>query len=528
MNRKIVDFESPELIEEERIKIENDSDLARQELRLCEQDFEYFCRRWIWIVNKNRRTQLLTFNRAQRLYHAQRTRFDIILKARKLGMTTYKCAEFFHETIFRPNTNSTIIAHNLDTTIEIFEKIKFFYENLPNFLRPKLKRNNQRALVLLETPQGRPLNSKYTVGTAGNYRFGRGKDIDNLHLSEYAFYQRPEKIKLGAMQALRDGGRICIESTANGFNDFHREWRDAREGLGRFRAHFFPWCIDPSLSQPIAEGERFQLTPAESKIMQAHRLTLAQMKWRRLRAAELREMFAQEYPINDVEAFLTSGRPVFDNQKLSELLVLLSDVQPLEIRENGTLKIWKRPVRGREYVAGADTSEGISGGDYSCMLVLDRETCEEVAQLRALMPPPVFARKIAGLAALYNHALLGVERNNHGHTVLDILKNRLGYPNLYYHREYNAATRIRKLGWETNLRTKPIMIDELAQALHEGAMAINDPEFISECLTYVYNDRGGTEAQTGCHDDRVIAAAIALQLRKCITPTTKFTYISGV
>ena len=262
--------------------------------------------------------------------------------------------------------------------------------------------------------------------------------------------------------------------------------------------------------------------------MQAHRLTPGQVKWLRLRSRELREMFAQEYPINDIEAFITSGRPVFDNGKLSELLVLLADVKPVETLDSKSLTIWKKPHRGRTYVAGADTSEGVSGGDYSCMVVLDRERCEEVATLYGLFPPPVFARKCAELALRYNNALLGVERNNHGHTVLNILKSRSGYNNLYHHREYNSTTRSRKLGWDTNLRTKPIMIDELAQAISEGSLAINDPEFVRECLTYVYNDNGGTGAQNGCHDDRVIAMAIALQMRKQLDSEAKFTYIDGI
>lgn len=528
MTGKLIEFESAEVVEKEREMIISNPELQEDERRRCGEDFEYFCHRWLYIVNKRREIQLLRFNRAQQMYHRGGTRFDIILKARKLGMTTYKCAEFFHDTIFRANTTSTIIAHNLDTTIEIFEKIKFFWENLPKFLQPKLKRNNQRALEFLTMPDGEPLNSKYTVGTAGNYRFGRGKDIDNLHMSEYAFFAKPEKIKLGAMQAIREGGRVCIESTANGFNDFQREWRDASEGLGRFTPHFFPWTIDGSLCEEIVAGELFQPTVVEEKIMRANRLSKGQMKWRRLLARELREMFTQEYPINDMEAFISSGRPVFDNGKLSEILVLLADVKPVEVHDSNALTIWKKPRRGRTYVTGADTSEGVLGGDYSCMVVLDRESCEEVAQLHGLFPPPVFAQKCADLGRQYNNALMGVERNNHGHTVLNILKNRIGYGNLYHHREYNSTTRSRKLGWDTNLRTKPIMIDELAQAISEGSLAINDPEFVRECLTYVYNDKGGTTAQNGCHDDRVIARAIALQMRKQISSRAKFTFIDGV
>ncbi len=516
-----------EFAKEQKI-IEADPKMAEMERRRCEQDFERFCSRWLWIVNKQRKLQRLEFNSVQKEYHANRSNFDVIMKARKLGMTTYKCAEFFHDTIFRPNTNTTIIAHSLDTTIEIFEKVRFFYENLPNFLRPKLKRNNQRALVFMESADGRPLNSKYVVGTAGNHRFGRGKDIDNLHLSEYAFYSKPEKIKMGAMQALRDGGKVCIESTANGFNDFHQEWQDAKQGLSRFRSHFFPWFLDPTLWLDVIKGEELSLSQNEQLIMKKHSLSLEQMAWRRQKVLELRDKFPQEYPLNDIEAFLSSGRPVFDNRKLNEQLVSLTGEKPIEVAENGSFKIWKLPQPQGQYVAGADTAEGIVGGDYSCLVVLDRENCEEVAELHGHFPSPVFARKCAEVCKMYNHALLGVERNNHGHTVLNVLKNKLFYENLYYHQDYSGTTRNRKLGWETNLRTKPIMIDDLAQALNEGSMIVHDPEFIRECLTYVYNDKGGTSAQSNCHDDRVMAWAVALQMRKEIGGDVEFFFIRGV
>jgi len=58
------------------------------------------------------------------------------------------------------------------------------------------------------------------------------------------------------------------------------------------------------------------------------------------------------------------------------------------------------------------------------------------------------------------------------------------------------------------------MIDGLASVIAEGAITIRCAALIDECLTYVVTDSGSTEAQAGKHDDRVIAAAIAWQVRK--------------
>ncbi len=487
--------------------------LPNEELCRCRDDFRYFTEKYLMIVNKSRQLQPLTFNPIQEKYHAEKTDFDIILKARKVGITTCKCAEYFHNTIFVPNTITTIIAHNLDTTIEIFEKIKLFYEKLPDALKPRIGRSNRRELVFTHAPDGTELNSKYSVGTAGNVEFARGKDIDNLHLSEYAFYRDPRKIRNGAMQALRTGGRISIESTANGFNDFRDEWQKAKDGDSLFTPHFFPWYEDPTCSIPSPVDIIF--APAETEMIEKYRLSPEQVFWYRQKKRELGDMIQQEYPFNDAEAFLSSTRSVFDVETLRKLMGALHGIEPIRTAENGRIKIWKEPAHGRTYTAGADCSEGIAGGDYSSCIIIDGETCEQVAELHGHWPAHIFANKCAEICKAYNSALLAVERNNHGHTVLNTLRNQLNYPNLYEYRDYDSRGVMRKkLGWETNVKSKPIMIDELARGIAEKSIRIRSTELVKECMTYVYNGRGGMGAEVGCRDDRVMAFAIALQARK--------------
>ena len=72
--------------------------------------------------------------------------------------------------------------------------------------------------------------------------------------------------------------------------------------------------------------------------------------------------------------------------------------------------------------------------------------------------------------------------------------------------------------WPTNAKTKPIMIDDLAEAIAEGHLLLHSRGLVDECLTFITTDSGSQEAQPGKHDDRVIAAAIAWQVRKNPTP----------
>jgi len=77
------------------------------------------------------------------------------------------------------------------------------------------------------------------------------------------------------------------------------------------------------------------------------------------------------------------------------------------------------------------------------------------------------------------------------------------------------------LGWPTNARTRPLMLDELSEAIAEGHLLIHSEGLIDECLTFVTTDSGSREAQSGKHDDRVIAAAIAWQVRNQAKPALR-------
>ncbi|ELT92267.1 hypothetical protein CAPTEDRAFT_111675 [Capitella teleta] len=117
------------------------------------------------------------------------------------------------------------------------------------------------------------------------------------------------------------------------------------------------------------------------------------------------------------------------------------------------------------------------------------------------------------LGRYYHNALIGVERNNHGLTTLTKLKD-LKYPNLYMETtvDQRSQKRTKRLGWQTTIKSKPLMIDHLAALLRDGESGICNRDTVAECQTYVIEDNGATNAQEGCFDDRVISYAIAQQM----------------
>jgi hypothetical protein len=159
--------------------------------------------------------------------------------------------------------------------------------------------------------------------------------------------------------------------------------------------------------------------------------------------------------------------------------------------------------------------EGLEDGDASCAIVLDRESGEQVAELHGRVPPERFAYLLHALAWHYRRAKLAVERNNHGHSVLNTLRNVLRYPLLYQHVRYDHRVGDQvTLGWPTDQSTKPILVDDLAAAIAGGHVIIRSQSLIDECMTFVTTDSGSQEAQAGKYDDRVMALGIAWQVRK--------------
>lgn len=179
--------------------------------------------------------------------------------------------------------------------------------------------------------------------------------------------------------------------------------------------------------------------------------------------------------------------------------------------EGGPLKVWVPPSPKSTYVIGADVAEGLEHGDYSCAQVIDVHSGDVVACWHGHRPPDVFAEELILLGRWYNTALLGIESNNHGLTTVTAVR-QASYPNVYRERQVNHQTRkvVMRYGWATNRVSKPLMIDNLDQALRDGSIKVYDQHTLAELRTYVRDERGRMHGSP--HDDRVMALAIAVQM----------------
>ena len=84
----------------------------------------------------------------------------------------------------------------------------------------------------------------------------------------------------------------------------------------RLRSVFIPWYIDPDY---VNQYPNFERTPDEDEIAAKYNLTDGQLMFRRRKIAQNGyDLFRQEFPSEPDEAFLTTGRPVFNPEQLQD------------------------------------------------------------------------------------------------------------------------------------------------------------------------------------------------------------------
>lgn len=485
----------------------------------------------------------------------------IILKARQMGISTYTEGYIYKKTVTQTYKSSSIIAHLDEASQNLYNMYKIFYENTPDALKPMKKYLNSDMLHFAnpstneeEVKRNPGLNSKVTIKTAKNSKTGRSQTIHYLHASEVAFWEDAKTLMTGLMQTIpnKPNTAVILESTANGIGGyFYDVWERAMKGENAFVPIFLPWFIDPEYKQEFdSEEERLkfiedveyvfknnkgeEIYTEEKELMNMCKkdwnidLTYEQLKWRRWCIANNCngdiEQFQQEYPSTPEEAFIASGRPRFNVTKLKKYLkhteegitgnLHYDSTGRVYFEENskGYVTIWNKP-KNNFYCIGADVAEGLIDGDYSVGIVGSSDDMRVDAMFHGHIDPDLFGEELVKLAKYYNEAYIGVEANNHGLTTLKSIQ-RLDYHNIYFAKMHDQITDkiTQKIGWHTNAKTKPLMIDKLAEFIREEYIGIKSKTIIKELLTYVIDDKGQTNAQEGCHDDTVMALAIWLQV----------------
>ena len=479
------------------------------------------------IINKDQEAVGFKRNKAQELLEKRKKELKerygrvrlIILKGRQMGITTNEAISGLDTAIIKPNQNIGILAQVDKTRDEIFDKVKTAYLRLPEYLelndgkirvKPNTKYSTKKELEFLEN------HSKIAVITDS-----RGGTRSKLHISEFAFINDAGELLAGTLPSVPKNGDIIIESTANWYgNEFEKLRNKYYKKENNERACIFlGWWLMPEYTLPLYEGETIKL-PTElqhlNKPMVDGTILTEEQKKRYLNMynSQTNPDYAfQEYPSTPEEAFLNTGTPVFKTSIIKNLIT------PPYIQDSifPDLYLYREPSKDRQVVFGGDTSSGVNNGDYSCIMVRDRETAELMACYYGLIDPwEGLCNVIDRLVQLGYFGRIWVEKNNTGYAFYAKAKERERYPLCYVTKTVDKTfDRITQdVGRETTAKTRPILMSEYKMAINNGYIKEADERLIKEMHTFIYNEKGKEEAQTGYHDDAIMTDAIAWQMRK--------------
>lgn len=307
-----------------------------------------------WRINnlyyiKDEKGQKILFrmNKVQEFLFDHLWFFNIIPKARQLGITTFFTILYLDQVLFKDNQTATIIAHTEKDMKKIFRnKIKFAWDNLHPWLKAKIGDPNTNTANEMTFPNG----SVISVALSS-----RSDTVQFLHVSEFGkicakYPDKAEEIVTGAINAVHAGCMVSIESTAEGregyFFDFvEKAERMRKQGIELtpldFKIFFFPWHIDEryTLEGNFAFAKEYQDYFETLKNKHNVKLTEGQKRWW-IKKRELNgdKMFA-EFPSTLEEAFSVSTEGAYYAREMNNVY-LQNRITHCPVRDDVMVDVW--------------------------------------------------------------------------------------------------------------------------------------------------------------------------------------------
>jgi hypothetical protein len=408
-------------------------------------------------------------------------RFNVILKARQLGISTITAGYVVWMMLFHRDKAILVMATKFATAGNLVKKVKSIMRNLPNWLKIATISVDNRTSF--ELSNGSSIKAASTSGDAG-----RSEALSLLVLDEAAHIENLEELWTGLYPTLSTGGRCIALSTPNGVgNWFHKICVDSEAGSNNFHLTTLTWDVHPDRDETWYRKETRNMS---------------------------KRQIAQELECS----FNTSGETVIDSDCME---YLLSTVKEPKYRTgfDRNFWIWEEFDPSCNYLIVADVSRG-DGADYSTFHIVKLETLECVGEYQGKPTIDMYANMLNQVGREFGNAMLVVENNNIGFSVLDKLIEHQ-YPNVYhsikstheYIEQHQAEYRNSAVpGFTTSMKTRPLIIAKLEEFIRNKLIKVYSSRTINEMKTFIWRN-GRPQAMKGYNDDLIMALAIACWVR---------------
>jgi hypothetical protein len=466
-------------------------DQVKEEIKKCGRDPVYFITNYCKIAHPEK--GLIPFSlydyQQQTIKAFEDYRFNIVLKARQLGLSTAVAGYIAWMLLFRRQKSVLVVATKLDVAANLVKKVKKMIKSLPEWLNiADIHIDNRNSFELN--------NGSWIKASSTSESAGRSEALSLLVIDEAAFVEGMEELWKSIFPTLSTGGRCIAISTPNGVGSwFHETYVNAESGTNDFHSIKLNWDAHPDRDRDWFEAATRNMN---------------------------RRDIAQEYECS----FNASGEGVIDSQNLQEIREGVLEPK-YRTGFDRNYWIWEESRINFSYLLVADVARG-DGKDFSAFHVVKLDTMEQVAEYQGKIAPDIYADMLFQTGKEYNNALIVVENNNIGYNVLDKLIERK-YPNIYYSikstHEYIEQTQAESMtnsvpGFTTTQKTRPLIVSKLEEFIRNKMIKIYSNRMVEELSTFVWNN-GRPEAMKNRNDDLTMSLAIACWVRDTALTTSQ-------
>jgi hypothetical protein len=398
--------------------------------------------------------------------------------------------------MFVPDSQILIAAHKFTGAQDIMNRVRFVYENIPDFLRAGAYSYNRNTL---EFDNGSRIKATTTTENTG-----RGMSLSVIYCDEFAFVNPPSKASefwTSLAPTLATGGKCIITSTPNSDEDqFALIWKEANKkldeygneqavGKNGFAAFKASWQEHPERTEEWAKEERARIGE---------------------------ERFRREHDCEFI---------IYDETLIAP--IKLADLQGHDPTErHGHVRWYDKPKKGRAYLVALDPSLG-TGGDYAAIQVFEMPDMKQIAEWQHNATPiqgqirilKSILEQIKDQVGETTEIYYSIENNTIGEAGLvaisDTGEENMPGQLLSETVRKGHVRRFRK-GYNTTHNAKITACAKLKQMVESDKIDIRSKNLVSELKNFVAS---GTSfaAKPGEHDDLVMSTLLILRMATTIS-----------
>lgn len=447
------------------------------EIKKCSEDLFYFVKNYCKILTKSG-IEFPEFREYQIDFLKElKTGDDVIASLpRQSGKSVTTGLYLLWKSLFTPNINIGIAANKLSLAMEVLDKVKKVFLELPIWLQQGVQAWN-KTFIELE-------NGTRIMTSATNSDAFRGYSVHLLLVDEVAFIPTNTWNELSdslfpAQDALAQKQKILI-STPNGMNHWYHLVTGARNKNNGYRFFTSDWKQVPRYNK---NGSVKDVEDFKAEIIQKNG----------------KQFFAQNYALE----FLGSSSTLISGEALKNIIPMDDSLVIYDSLFSG-LRIFQEPIKTHSYIIGVDPKK--EGIDKLAFQVIDVTNLpfKQVASFNSDISYLSAPSRIFDLGCYYNNAMIIVE-NNIDNSIVDALFYQYDYDGEIY-KEDNKNI----LGFRTTTKSKKILLSLLKKLIEENKFIIHDKKTIDEFFVFVEQKNGSFSAEDGYHDDLIMALMVSL------------------